>query len=62
MKKEEYIKIANILNKLYKENKFSSGLNSWDLTQWLIDEFAYMLENNPDFDEKKFREIVLDNK
>jgi len=56
MTKKDYIKIADIL-KQFKEAK-DNGVR--DEVLFLVDEFSYWLEdNNPNFNEKKFREAVL---
>lgn len=53
--KKDYEKTAGILQ------RFEKGLEQQQITnpvEFLIDEFAYWFEDNPRFDEKKFREAI----
>lgn len=57
MTKKQFEKIAKILNEFNKRNE-TEGFNP---TQFLLDEFCYILEEeNKLFNEVKFRQAVLE--
>lgn len=63
MTKKDYEKIARCLHNYYKKwEEMQNSADGFDEVQYLIDEFCYMLEEeNPKFQEKKFRQAVLNN-
>jgi len=55
MTKKDYVKIADILNRFRKMDE-EDRAGDFDRTIFLVDEFAYLFENeNKNFNEKKFR-------
>ena len=62
--KKHIEKIADIIKKT-RERVIESETQGWafDEIQFLIDEFAYLLEDeNSQFNETKFRQFILDIK
>lgn len=58
MTKKDFKKVAEILRKMIEKSRDELG---FDAAVYLIDEFSYWFEDeNPNFDEKKFRQAVLD--
>ena len=61
MTREDYIKIAecikNFKNKVKEQENTGNDFNE---IQYLIDEFAYMLEQYSNFNETKFRDYIYD--
>ena len=58
MTKNDYKKIAQCL-KNFKEAQVENIKNdNYIPLEFLIDEFAYILEKNKNFDEKEFRQFI----
>ena len=58
MTKNDYKKIAQCL-KNFKEAQVKNIKNdNYIPLEFLIDEFAYILEKNKNFDEKEFRQFI----
>lgn len=63
-KKDEIKTIATIL-KDFNDRKLKADKddgNYFDETKFLLDEFSYYFEGNPEFNETKFRQFVYDIK
>ena len=55
-----HLKIAQCIanfNKAMKENALN---DNFDLSEYLIDEFCYMLEESSNFNEKVFRQYIIE--
>jgi hypothetical protein len=61
MTKKEYILIATCIKNFKKRQDQvleEQSQDTFDEIEFLINEFAYALENNTNFNEKKFREFI----